>query len=844
MTAATIVPEPAEDEGGPLAVFQNGGFLRLWLSQAATQIGGNMVLFGLTVIVFNSTKSNTAVSALILTFLVPAVLFSAVAGVYVDRVDRRLILIATNILRGLAFVALYLAGGNLAVILLLNVAVSTVTVFFAPAELAMIPVLVPRRQLLAANGIFTLTLNAAFAVGFALLGPLVVKVAGPEAVILVVAGLYFLAAVFCVTLPASPPPPSTDEEHHGGLGVGEAERAVETTFVQLREGFSFIRANRSIGWSLIYLGITASLIGVLGVLGPAFAQQTLGLAAEDFAVVVLPLGFGIVTGILLLNSYGRLFPRRRVIEGGLIALGILLAALSAAGPISRLLQRADQPGGLDLSGGDVAAGRRRGHRLLRGHRLRAGRHPVPDAAPGGPARGRPRPGVRRARDARLDRQLPADHRRRADLGAGRHDRGHLRHGDRGDDHRVRLGGDARQALGSGKARRGRSGRDRRLRHRPRIRASVRDRGDQPADPGQAAARSRSGSRARARRRTTPRRPRRWSRSAPARPTRPTATRPPPMARVAVVFTGGTISTAYDPAAGGNVPVLDGAAILARTPGLDAIADVVPIDRGRTPASHFTFPVLLDIAADLRAALADPSIDGAVVVQGTDTIEETSFCWDLVLDGSKPVVVTGAMRASDEAGFDGPANLRDAIRVAAAESMREAGVVVSLGGTIEPADDVTKMHASALDTFASPNGGSLGRVDGSGVRLVRRRAGRRHVATARAAERVHLVTATVAMDGSLLDAAVGAGADGSSSRRPGPATRTRPCWRRRSARWPPGSRSLSRPAVRPAGRGPATRSRRRRSLGGGRRDPGRPAVRGQGPRRARARPRRGAGSGRA
>ena len=79
-------------------------------------------------------------------------------------------------------------------ILLLNILVSTITVFFAPAELAMIPVLVPRQQLLAANGIFTLTLNAAFALGFALLGPLVVKVAGPTAVIVVVAGLYFLAA--------------------------------------------------------------------------------------------------------------------------------------------------------------------------------------------------------------------------------------------------------------------------------------------------------------------------------------------------------------------------------------------------------------------------------------------------------------------------------------------------------------------------------------------------------------------------------------------------------------------------------------------------------------------------
>ena len=89
---------------------------------------------------------------------------------------------------------------------------------------------------------------------------------------------------------------------------------------------------------------------MLGVLGPDFAKETLGLEAKDFAVVVLPLGFGIVTGILLLNSYGQYFARRRVIEGGLIVSGILLAALAAAGPISRFLQRADAPGGLDLSG--------------------------------------------------------------------------------------------------------------------------------------------------------------------------------------------------------------------------------------------------------------------------------------------------------------------------------------------------------------------------------------------------------------------------------------------------------------------------------------------------------------
>ena len=195
-----------------------------------------------------------------------------------------------------------------------------------------------------------------------------------------------------------------------------------------------------------------------------------------------------------------------------------------------------------------------------------------------------------------------------------------------------------------------------------------------------------------------------------------------------MFTGGTISTAFDPVAGGRVPILDGAAILARTPGLDAIAEVVPIDRGRKPASHLSFAELIEIAGVVRDALADPSIDGAVVVQGTDTIEETAFCWDLLLDGPKPVVVTGAMRASDEPGFDGPANLRDAVVAAAAGGLRGQGVVVTLGGTLEPADDVQKLHATALTPFGSPNGGSLGRVSAAGVELVRRRAGRRHVTT--------------------------------------------------------------------------------------------------------------------
>jgi L-asparaginase len=230
-------------------------------------------------------------------------------------------------------------------------------------------------------------------------------------------------------------------------------------------------------------------------------------------------------------------------------------------------------------------------------------------------------------------------------------------------------------------------------------------------------------------------------------------------RVAVVFTGGTIAMRGDAQGSGRTPVLDGAALLAMVPDLGAIAELVPIDRGLTPASHFTFPNLFGIADAVRAALDDPSVDGCVVVQGTDTLEETSFFWDLVLDSAKPVVVTGAMRPASDPAPDGPANLRDAVRCAASPELRGAGVVVVLNGSIDAADDVTKTHATRHDTFRSLNRGPIGRVDGERIVLLRPRGPRRHVAAARAAERVRIVTAHVAMDGALVDAAVAAGLDG-------------------------------------------------------------------------------------
>jgi hypothetical protein len=284
------------------------------------------------------------------------------------------------------------------------------------------------------------------------------------------------------------------------------------------------------------------------------------------------------------------------------------------------------------------------------------------------------------------------------------------------------------------------------------------------------------------------------------------------------------------------PVLAGAAILARTPGSTTSPTSLPVDLGRTPASHFTLPSLLEIGVRIRALAAERDVAGVVVVQGTDSMEETAFCWDLVHDLPEPVIVTGAMRSSSEAGYDGPANLVDAVRCAVEPALRDQGVLVAMAGGIHAADDVTKTHASALDTFQSLNDGPLGSVAEDGISVLRKRAGRRHVAAASAAEPIHLLTVTVGMDGSLLDAAVELGArgvvvaatgGGNSRRRSSPPASER--WRGRPSRpHDPGRRG-------PGGHRVCV-PRRGRDVGPGGRPARRIAQWAEGPRRPVARPR--------
>jgi L-asparaginase len=230
-------------------------------------------------------------------------------------------------------------------------------------------------------------------------------------------------------------------------------------------------------------------------------------------------------------------------------------------------------------------------------------------------------------------------------------------------------------------------------------------------------------------------------------------------RLALIFTGGTISMRFDPAIGAAVPALSGQEILSLAQGVDEVANVEVIEFGRYPGPHMTLPQMMALAALLRATLDRPDIDGVVITHGTDTLEETAYLLDLTTASNKPVALFGAMRNSSEMGWDGPPNLLSAMHVAASDGARDLGVLVVMNDTILAASEATKTHTEAFDAFQSPDFGPLGVVDRGEVIIRRPCRVRQHLPASEIIEPVFVIKLAAGVDSTLMDAAVAAGARG-------------------------------------------------------------------------------------
>jgi L-asparaginase len=227
--------------------------------------------------------------------------------------------------------------------------------------------------------------------------------------------------------------------------------------------------------------------------------------------------------------------------------------------------------------------------------------------------------------------------------------------------------------------------------------------------------------------------------------------------VTVLAAGGTIAMAAGAAGAGAAPAHDAAALVAAVPDLAAHPDL----RARTvttkPSAQLTAEEALDVA---RAAAAEADAGrGVVVTHGTDTLEEVALLCDLLYAGDAPIVFTGAMRPASAPGADGPANLRDAVAVAAAADAAGLGVLVAFAGRVHAARAVRKVDSTAPDAFASPVLGPVGRVQEGRAWIARRLERHPPVPVAALDAVVPVVPAGLGTDGRLVDAARDAGADG-------------------------------------------------------------------------------------
>lgn len=180
--------------------------------------------------------------------------------------------------------------------------------------------------------------------------------------------------------------------------------------------------------------------------------------------------------------------------------------------------------------------------------------------------------------------------------------------------------------------------------------------------------------------------------------------------VAAVSLGGTITMTSARADGlAARPALNAGQLFSLVPVLSEIADAHAVTLKTLPGASLTFHDVLNALSWARSEVKRGAV-GALIIQGTDTIEETAYLLDVYWDQQAPLVVTGAMRPSQAPGADGPANLVASVRVAIAAQSRGRGVLVVMNDEIHAAGRVRKMRASALNAFVSPSFGALGYVE--------------------------------------------------------------------------------------------------------------------------------------
>ncbi|HEY9745232.1 MAG TPA: MFS transporter [Oculatellaceae cyanobacterium] len=334
LTASDAVGE-LTPHAGYRAVLQNKNFLALWIGQIFSQIADRIIfVVFISLIVQHFGPGDRYSSFLYIAFTIPAILLTAIAGVFVDRWPRRAVLVSTNLMRAaiVAFIpwAASVSGGW--ALYALAFLISVATQFFVPAEAATIPMIVNRSSLLTANSLFTTTMMASVIFGFALGDPLI-NIFSLQNVHWAITGLFLLAsASLALVQPALAC--SLGEKPSKPKTVGEGIRAF---FAEIQDGLHYIRDDALVRNAMLKLATLFSAIVALCILFISFAKTYLydnpQVAAQKFAYIIAMCGVGMAVGAFWVGHAFHNARRGIMVFSGFIVIGLCLLLLTLTGKI-------------------------------------------------------------------------------------------------------------------------------------------------------------------------------------------------------------------------------------------------------------------------------------------------------------------------------------------------------------------------------------------------------------------------------------------------------------------------------------------------------------------------------
>lgn len=310
------------EASGFKALLKNRSFLFLWIGQVVSQIADKVLaVMSIALLTTYNIPVKYAASSSSYVFVattIPAILFGAAAGIFVDRYPKKKIMVISDLIRGGLILLLPILPKEFVVLLFITFATSTITQAFAPAEQSAIPLVVKPENLLTANALFATTSTASVIVGFGIAPAMLTAVTsisqnGSREVL--VASLYFLAA-----------------------GLGQFVKLQETVATsrharkinpwhELKVGFEYIRSNKLLLNAMLQLAVFSSTIAALPVLAVKLTAEV-GLKPEEFGFLVAPAGIGLVLGAGIIGHFGNRMQQKSLPLIGFVGMSVVLVTFT------------------------------------------------------------------------------------------------------------------------------------------------------------------------------------------------------------------------------------------------------------------------------------------------------------------------------------------------------------------------------------------------------------------------------------------------------------------------------------------------------------------------------------